>query len=138
VTTATTKKTTKKPATRSLRLTQIGSANVLWLTVGKLTTAYRLEAIPSDFGMAYQLSKADQGDGSPETYHVCLLQGGRSTCECKGHLRHQTECKHIASLWQLVKQGQLDAPKAEPKPAPKPWCERCQDNPAVFCTHCSI
>jgi hypothetical protein len=80
--------------------------------VGKLTTAYRLEALQSDFGTAYRLSKADNGDGNPEVYDCCLLEGGRSTCECLGHLAHAhkgTVCKHIAALWQLQKRGLLDA-----------------------------
>jgi hypothetical protein len=86
---------------------------VLWLTVGKNTTAYRLDALDSDFGTAYRLAKADNGDGDPEVYDVCLLPAGRSTCECAGMLRwgHRHPCKHIAALFQLQKRGLLDAHK---------------------------
>jgi hypothetical protein len=132
-------KPSRKPETRSLRLTTIGTADVLWLTVGKLTTAYKLTRLPSDFGAAYRLDKAIQGDGQEESYDVCLLEGGRSSCECKGHLRHKTECKHIAALALLVKQGRLDGPKAEHQPARRqPWCCRCNDDPSVFCSECSL
>jgi hypothetical protein len=74
-----------------------------------LTTAYKLTKLESDFGAAYRLDKADNGRGQPESYDVCLLDGGRSTCECKGHLQHghKTTCKHIASLALLTKQGKL-------------------------------
>jgi hypothetical protein len=104
---------TRKPEPRSAHLQTIGTTRVLWLTVGKLTTAYRLEALPSDFGRAYRLAKADQGDGAPEVYDCCLLEGGRSTCECLGFLHHghKTTCKHIAALFQLQKRGLLDARK---------------------------
>jgi hypothetical protein len=104
----TTTKTTRKPEARSLRLTVVGNANVLWITTGKLTTAYKLEALKSDFGRAFRLCKADQGDGAPEVYDVCLQAGGRSSCECLGHLRHAhkgTVCKHVASLFQLQQRG---------------------------------
>jgi hypothetical protein len=114
--TATRTRTTRKSEVRSMRLTTIGNADVLWLTVGKLTTAYRLTRLPSDHGTAYRLEKADHGNGTPETYDVCLMDGGRSTCECKGHLQHghKTVCKHIAALALLTKQGKL---QSTPKPA---------------------
>jgi hypothetical protein len=105
--TTATRKTTRKPETRSLRLTTVGNADVLWISVGKLTTAYKLTQLPSDFGAAYRLDKAIGGDGQAQSYDVCLLQGGRSTCECLGHLHHKTECKHIAALGLLTKQGKL-------------------------------
>jgi hypothetical protein len=122
MTTATPTRTPKsrKPEPRTAHLTTIGNVRVLWLTVGKLTTAYRLEVIPSDFGTAYRLSKADNGQGEPEVYNVCLQDAGRSTCECKGHLRWRTECKHIAALWQLSKRGLLPVPAVKPQPAEEP------------------
>jgi hypothetical protein len=101
---------TRKPQTRTANLQTIGTTRVLWLSVGKLTNAYKLEALESDFGTAFRLSKADQGDGTSETYDVCLLEAGRSTCECKGHLAHAhkgTVCKHIAALGVLTKQGKI-------------------------------
>src|SRR5262249_43060319 len=104
---------TRKQQPRSMRLTTVGTADVLWLTVGKLTTAYKLTRLESDFGSAYRLAKADQGSGQPESYDVCLLDGGRRTCEGKGQLQHgnKTVCKHVAALWLLAKQGKLEAPK---------------------------
>jgi hypothetical protein len=101
---------TRKPETRIARLMTLGQSQVLGLTAGKNTTFYRLEKLASDFGRAYRLSKADNGQGEPEVYDVNLMDGGRSTCECKGHLRWApkgTVCKHIASLFQLIKQGKL-------------------------------
>jgi hypothetical protein len=101
---------TRKPQTRIARLMTLGQSQVLGLTAGKNTTFYKLEKLASDFGTAFRLSKADNGDGAPEVYDVNLMAGGRSTCECKGHLAHAhkgTVCKHIASLFQLQKQGKL-------------------------------
>jgi hypothetical protein len=116
--TMTTATRTRKQQPRTLRLTTVGKLDVLWLTAGKLTTAYKLTRLPSDFGAAYRLDKAIQGDGQAQSYDVCLLDGGRSTCECLGHLHHKTECKHIASLWLLTKQGKLEGPKPAPETSP--------------------
>jgi hypothetical protein len=101
---------TRKPETRTANLQTIGTTRVLWLTVGKLTNAYKLEALESDFGKAYKLTKADNGSGETESYDVCLMPAGRSICCCKGHLAHAhkgTVCKHIAALGVLTKQGKI-------------------------------
>jgi hypothetical protein len=103
-----TSKRARKPQARSMRLTTIGTADVLWLTVGKLTTAYKLTRLPSDWGTAYRLEKAIQGNGQQEQYDV-LLDGARTSCECHGNLRWN-RCKHVESLQALVKQGKLDGP----------------------------
>jgi hypothetical protein len=110
--TTTTTARTRKPQTRTAKVQHLEAATILWLTVGHETTAYKLTRLSSDFGTAYRLMRADKGDGQgSETYDVNLQAGGRSTCECecKGHLRwsHKTECKHIACLFQLQKQGKI-------------------------------
>ena len=129
-----------KPS-RTARLQQVGAATVLWLTSGKLTTAYRLTTLDHGFGKAaFRLAKADQGDGSPEVYDV-LLDGARSSCECKGFLRWH-HCKHLESIEQLIAAGKIavppvEVPTAQPKQA-APWCEHCNDEPGVFCSHCAL
>jgi hypothetical protein len=57
--------------------------------VGKLTTAYRVTAIPHQYGKAaFHLDKAHQGGGEePEQYDV-LLDGQFSTCDCVGFSHH--------------------------------------------------
>jgi hypothetical protein len=108
-TAARTRKTKQQPRSASLMVLADGS-KVLWLTIGGDAQSYGLTPLDSDFGTAFRLAKADRGDGRSEQYDVCLLEGGRSTCECKGHLAHAhkgTVCKHIASLFQLQKQGKL-------------------------------
>jgi hypothetical protein len=99
---------TRKPRRtqqRAAKLQTVGAALVLWLTTDRLTVAYRLTKLPSDFGHAYRLDKADQGDGQPETYDV-LLDGERSSCECKGFLRWH-HCKHVESLTTLRQLGRV-------------------------------
>ena len=92
---------TRKQPERSAKVQKIGASTVLWLTVGKLTTAYRVEPIVSQIGgKAYRLEKADQGDGQPEVYDV-LLDGQHSTCDCKGHTRWG-HCKHSDCLKTLA------------------------------------
>jgi hypothetical protein len=107
---------TRKPQTRTAHVQQLGRTTVLWLTVDRLTTAYSVHRLPHDFGSAaFRLEKADQGDGQPEVYDV-LLDGPRSTCDCKGFLRHGmsaqggTGCKHIAAAQSLYLAGRLPLP----------------------------
>ena len=123
---------TRKPEARSVKVQKIGGSTVIWFTVGKLTTAYRVTAIPHQFGKAaFRLDKADQGDGAPESYDV-LLDGPFSTCDCVGFSYHGmkaangTGCKHVAGLQAALNAGQLQAaPKPEPKPEASPFCPGC-------------
>jgi hypothetical protein len=105
---------------RIARLMTLDTVQVLALTVGKDTTFYQLEALESDFGAAYRLTKAQRGNDPQESYDVCLMAGGQSTCECEGHLRWRTECKHLAALFQLQRRGLLPVPTPKPQPAPEP------------------
>jgi hypothetical protein len=97
-------------------------SKVLWLTIGGDVQSYALKPLASDFGTAFRLTKADRGDGHAEQYDVCLLQGGRSTCECLGHLHHgqKTVCKHIAAMGVLQKRGLLPVPPPKSQPGPEP------------------
>jgi hypothetical protein len=72
---------------------------------GKRTTEhdYLLTPLASDFGTAFRLEKTGEPDG--ETYHV-NLDGEKSSCECKGHMRHG-RCKHVDGLTALVRAGKL-------------------------------
>jgi hypothetical protein len=96
----------KKPEPRTARLMRLGGSRVLALTCGDLTTFYRLTALDRGFGeAAYRLAKADAGDGPREVYDV-LLDGARSTCECKGFLRWH-HCKHLESIESLRAAGKV-------------------------------
>jgi hypothetical protein len=98
----------RKQEPRTARLMRLGDARVLALTCGKLTTFYRLTALDRGFGeAAFRLEKADAGDGPGEVYDV-LLDGARSTCECKGFLRWG-HCKHLESIEGLKAAGKLPA-----------------------------
>jgi hypothetical protein len=146
----------KKPVTRSAKVTRLGDATILWLTVDKNVTAYRVTPLPHAFGKAaFHLAKADKGDGQPEEYDV-LLDGPRSTCECKGFLRHGmkaaggTGCKHVAGCQAAVSAGQLQAAprpqqaapqvQTEAKPATEHtyYCPECRTHyTGAFC-NCTI
>lgn len=103
----TTTKRTKKSVVRKATVQTIGGATVLWLTAGKLTTAYRLERLDTEIGgVAFQLSKAHQcGDDEPEVYRV-LLNGWDTSCTCPGHTFHN-HCKHVDSLAALLAAGKV-------------------------------
>jgi hypothetical protein len=107
------KTATRKNETRTAKVQKIGASTILWLTVGKLTTAYRVEKIASQIGgKAFRLEKADQGDGQPEVYDV-LCDGQHSTCDCKGFSRYGmsaasgTGCKHVAGCQAAIASGKL-------------------------------
>jgi hypothetical protein len=103
-----------KGSSRTARVMTLGASNILWLTAGHDTTAYRVTPLPCDFGRAaFRLDKADKGDGPGETYYV-LLAGDNSSCECKGFLKHGLckdgkGCKHIAGCKAALEAGQLAA-----------------------------
>jgi len=136
---------TKKPARkveRSAKVTQpFAGATVLWLTVGKDSTAYLVKPLASAFGTAFRLVRADKGDGGAE-YDV-LLNGSQSSCECQGFLRHGMckdghGCKHIAGLTAASAAGSLQTAPVASKPVPAPavpksdTCFNC-DRPEADC-----
>jgi hypothetical protein len=64
-------------------------------------TLYRCTRLDCD-DLAFELTKlhCEGSDPESESYAVNLSM---SSCECKGHLRHGTACKHITacrSLWE--------------------------------------
>jgi hypothetical protein len=87
---------------------------------------YWLTPLPSDFGRAFRLTKFLHQGG--EQYDV-LLDGDQSTCECLGHLRWQTPCKHISALLQLDLAGRLPTP---PKPAYRSTADFAANDPEGY------
>jgi hypothetical protein len=83
------------------------------ITVGKAVSSYFVEPVADcSFGHGFKFVKfdCDRTPGEPDEYHV-NLDGTRSTCECKGWLRHGwhrtaegelTACKHLDALLALV------------------------------------
>jgi hypothetical protein len=65
---------------------------------------YFLSLIPSDFGRGFAVEKIDVVNGNA-VYHV-NLDGGRSTCECKGIVRWG-HCRHVEALAALQTAGRL-------------------------------
>lgn len=121
-----TKKTqAAKKDERSVKVVRLCDAVILWITVGAEVTAYRVTALSAQFGhAAFRLQKADKGDGTAEVYEV-LLDGPRSTCECRSFLRYGMcadgkGCRHIASLNAVIASGQLPVVVATPEPIPQP------------------
>jgi hypothetical protein len=93
-----------------------GTCGLVRITVGKLSTNYRITAVPADFGCGFELTKClmvqvvagvwESRDG--ERYHVNLA----GTCECKGWCK-AGRCKHLDGLRKLATLGLLHAPKAQ-------------------------
>jgi hypothetical protein len=100
----------KVKAERTAHLSPKGESGRWILTIGqgKTATLYWLEALESDFGVAYRLTKwADES----VTYDVnlCLADPRHSACCCLGFLRwgHLHPCRHIAALVALRSAGRL-------------------------------
>jgi hypothetical protein len=77
-------------------------------TAGSKTTVdeYFVLPIPTDFGMAYEVTKLVPGKGADTRYHVNLGEEGEAQCECKGFLSHG-HCRHLSSLQALRLAGRL-------------------------------
>jgi hypothetical protein len=76
---------------------------------GKATKSkwYAVEPIASNFGLAFRLTAA-MGDklADGETDYVVLLDGGNSSCTCKGHA-YSGGCSHVSALLHFHAQGRL-------------------------------
>ena len=93
-------------------LSRDASGLTVRITVGKEASLYRVEPLAADFGIAFAVSKLAQADDLgieyEPPYHVnlCLENASRSTCECKGFLRH-AHCKHRDGLLKLKSLGKV-------------------------------
>jgi hypothetical protein len=148
---------TRKPATKKARSANVqpldNGGQVIWLTINGQALAYRLTPLASDFGVAFRVRKCVYAEGKGGEEYDVLLHGKESSCTCPGHT-YRSKCKHVDALTALVQSGKLAVHEAAPTPeaeeeetveiteAPpqprKPWCEHCNDDPAVYCSHCSL
>jgi hypothetical protein len=135
-----------------------GVPALLEMTIGKQSFAYWLSEIPDGAGRGFEVRKMSPAGQEPsaDVYHVHVDDHGHHSCDCPGGEFHG-HCKHLDCILTLIKSGKLPqatakpASKPEVKPAPvpeskpadkpakrEPWCEQCNDDPAVYCSHCSI
>jgi hypothetical protein len=78
---------------------------IVELTRGKEEPrSYYVSPLGCDFGRAFRVEKfcSQQDPAEPDSYDVHQDEEGHWHCECKGHLKWQVECKHIASCRQLA------------------------------------
>jgi hypothetical protein len=111
---------TSRPRVKPVRVIRLLSAptadrpGLVRITVGKLSTLYRLAVVPADHGAAFELTKCEVVANERgvfvtrygDTYAVNLA----GSCECKGFLGHG-HCKHLDGLRKLAMTGRLHAPK---------------------------
>jgi hypothetical protein len=104
-----------KPS-RSVRLYE-GTPALVSMTIGSEQADYWLAPIPdAAFGQGYTMTKAATAENpEPGTPYAVNVDGERSTCECKGHLRWG-HCRHVESLLALQKAGRLPSPPASLDP----------------------
>jgi hypothetical protein len=82
----------------------VPGVHTLFIHRGEECFGYYIRRLFSDFGFAFELTKfGAQGSGC----YCVLLDGARSSCECKGFLRWG-HCKHVTGLGQLWRAGRLD------------------------------
>jgi hypothetical protein len=142
---------TSKPAARparkpAVRLVGLGpdlgnGVRIVRLIIDGEHSAYLIRKIASAWGVAFEVEKLfrKSDDDSPRTYSVNLDTGWpkRSTCECRGHLRHTARtgkpCRHVSSLLALIADGRLDG--APVRPAAPVTCP-CGGAPVVSTGEC--
>jgi hypothetical protein len=105
-----------KPA-RSIRLLSAPTADragFVRISVGKLSTLYRITVIPADYGAGFELTKcevvADERGVFVTRYGDTYAVNLAGSCECKGFLKHGY-CKHLDGLPKLATLGRIHAPK---------------------------
>src|SRR6516162_5908078 len=99
MTTASNPRKSVKPE-RRVHVVRGGDRTTLSLSINGVETLYYLESVPSDFGVAFRLTKVKgEWDGLQrldEPYDV-LLSSNESSCTCKGHT-YRSHCKHVDAL----------------------------------------
>jgi hypothetical protein len=100
---ATTTQTTTGRAVRLLKGFGTDGRAALVIVQGGAETTYAVERVPSDWGEAFALEKADG-----RVYHV-LMSCDSPGCDCPdGTFRgHQRPCKHYAALAALRQHGRI-------------------------------
>ncbi len=91
---------TKAVKVRTLNITSpfANGKGTVALNVGNDRTHYHVEALASNWGKAVRWTKfALEG-----TYNVLLVNEQDATCECRGHARWGTACKHISATRKMV------------------------------------
>ena len=114
-TTVRTRKPRPKPERRvrlAVALNDEGKNGLLCITVGKSLDTYYLNAIPSDWGVAFSVEKIGGTEGE---YHVNLDPEGR-TCSSVWAIPDGGRCKHADAMQTLMQLGKLPvkAPVAVP------------------------
>lgn len=114
--------TRRKPA-RSLKPLGNGRFSI---TAGRETKTYTIReiaypALPGCRGCTF--TNADELDpftGGSVSYTVRVhADPAGCSCDCKGYLRHRTECKHIGAARTIAERGLL-TPRTQPPGRPQP------------------
>src|SRR5262245_55570368 len=95
-------RSTGKPVSRALRWLyrhpgeQLEGAVRLAITYAGRTDLFRywVEQIPSDFGVAFRLTKIEPDGKTGDVYHVNVANAQDTRCDCKGFEAHG-HCKHV-------------------------------------------
>ncbi len=102
----------RRPKARTVNLLlpvgPLDTNGVLRLTDGGKETLFFVDRLASEVGgAAFRLTKFEQHQrGEDDAVYNVLLDGERSSCECKGHLRHG-HCRHVEALTALKAAGKL-------------------------------
>jgi hypothetical protein len=77
---------------------------VVEMTIGKDDFSYLVKRIQAHWGRGFEFAKLDNSG----RYAVNIdTTSGKHSCECPGHQRWGTPCKHISSLLALILAGKL-------------------------------
>jgi hypothetical protein len=93
-----------------------GTPALLEMTVGAESFSYWLTAIPSDWGLAFEVRKMICEGG--DIYHVHYdPQTRQSSCDFKGGT-YCGHCKHQEAILALLRTGKLAVPAPQPVSQP--------------------
>ncbi len=80
------------------------------LVKGRVSGTYALiESAPEAGGRAFKLVKHSGGSDDAGDQYTCTTTFGGSpvACDCRGHLRHGSACKHLEAVGGLVYRGEV-------------------------------
>jgi hypothetical protein len=94
----------------------------------------------------YRLMKLTDYIVDRNVYDIDVTLGKDWLCDCPDAQFRNHECKHVRALREalasnaiVISAPQRQEPVQQQQTAKRePWCSHCNDQPGVYCSHCSL